>query len=205
MFIRLMGLKSQDLADVVWDEVVARPTPLSAACVRVQAADMSGDPIAVTMALNDLAKLLYALPDAVYASYERLERLRGCMGPPALPRGLFRACFSPPAPNPHPLSLAWYGSRAQEMFLVAVRTGLRRDMDDVPIPVQLLQLLAPAPLKPLPIRATGADVLAMAGDWCRLNGRRFNDVATKVGMRVTGKVLTRRRLLRFVSQGPRSG
>lgn len=205
LFIRLMGLQAQDLAEVVWDEAVATTTPLSAACVRLQAADMSGDAEAVTMALNGLAKQLQSSPELVHAAYERLERLRGgFMEPLAPPRGLFRRCFAVSAPDPpRPMPFAWFGSHAQDMFLAAVRTGLRHDMmdDDVPVPVQLLQLLAPAPLTALPRKATGADVLAMAGDWCRANAPRFRDVATKVGMRVAGKVLRRRRLLQLLSAG----
>lgn len=195
MFIRLMGLDARAVTQVVWDEDTARPTPLSAACVRLQAADMSGDAEAVKTALNALAKQLHASPELVHASYQKLERLRGCGMDPVVPaRGLLRACFPPPAAPNMPFS--WFGSHAQEMFLVAVRTGLHHDTtNDVPIPVQLLQLLAPTPLTPLPKRATGADVLALAGNWCRANASRFRDVATKVGMRVTGKVLRRRRLL----------
>jgi len=195
MFIRLMGLQSQDLREVVWDEGVAATTPLSAACVHLQAADLSGDAEAITVALNGLARQLQSSPELIHASYARLDRLRGgFMGPPVLPTGLFGCCATPTPCPPRPMPFAWFGSHAQEMFLVAVRTGVRHDMMD-DVPVLLLQLLAPAPLTPLPGRATGADVLAMAGEWCRANASRFMDVGTKVGMRVAGKVLRRRRLL----------
>ena len=205
MLLRMMGFSAADLEEVVWDESVCRPSPLSVACIGLHTADLTGDAEAVAAALDSLAERLGAATELVRATHEKVSRLRDGMSQTvAPPRGLFGACLrgKPPSPPPPP-SFSWWGSRAQEMFLMAVRTGLRREVagDDVPVPLVLLQLLAPTPLTPLPRTARGVDVLALAGDWCRANAPRFGDIATKVGLRVAGKVLTRRRLLRFVSQG----
>lgn len=159
-----------------WDERTARVTPLGVACHRMFMASLSCDRATIERAIRDLATLTGDDPEDLIRAHERVVTLRS--------RGDIPVCCGSNIPA------SWWGSQAQALYLATVA----RCMGGCKVPPLAALALTPVPPGRLPRRAKGPEIVALAGRWCRENFRKIPDIETKVGLRVGGKNLTRRRV-----------
>ena len=187
--------------DVRWDRRHTSVSNLAAPFMALRTAALCSDTQAAAVALDLIAQRMDLDPASLAAAYTTLLDLAPvdmCAAHPRHPVcGFPRSPQRPPPPPP----LAWWGSCAQNLFLSAIHKCMGLGPR---VPVCLLVALAPAPLTPLPKEATAREILALSGDWCRAHYLSFEDIATRVGLRVGGRLLRLRSLGTAAERGSQS-
>lgn len=174
--------------DVRWDGRRATVSDLSAPYMALRTAALCLDTLAATTAIDLIAQRTGKDPTGLATAYTTLLNLAPtdmCASPLPPPN-----CFRRPKP-PVPTPLEWWGSQAQALFLSAIHKCMGLGPQ---VPPCLLVALAPAPVTPLPKEASAREILSLAGDWCRAHYLLFDDISTRVGLRVGGRLLRLRSL-----------